>query len=100
MKYGFLYTMRIKLDGHKYFRWGYSIDKARTEYEYNQTYRQYNLKPYWEDACKHNVLIRRKMTSYLKPNNYKSIQFMNQTWYPIQPRYIRRAMAKVRKNQF
>lgn len=100
MKHGFLYTMRIKLNGQRYFRWGYSIDKIRTEYEYNGKYREYNPKFKWEDAKKHNVLVRKAMTNYLKPGNYRAIKFIDHIWYPIQPKYIRRAMKKVRKNKF
>lgn len=100
MKHAFMYTMRIMVDGQKYFRWGYTIDRLRTFNDYMRDYRDYNLKPKWEPTSRNTALIRRSMVSYLKPSTYKAVKFMNHIWYPIQPRLIRRAMKKVRKNQF
>lgn len=99
MTCGYIYTAQILHNGVKHFKWGYTVNKNHTKYQYIREYLDYQIRMKFQPTYGNMALMRRQITNHLKQYPavkpaYFQIGNTVATWYPYKRSVMKRAIRK------
>lgn len=99
MTCGYIYTAQILHNGVRHFKWGYTVNKYQTKYQYTRAYLDYQIRLKFQPTYGNTTLIRRQITNHLK--QYPAVRPVHfqvgntvATWYPYRRSAMKRAVRK------